>query len=133
MKNLSITVAGLLALSACATQPEDIQTSYISPLQYQGYNCDQVAMELARVERRASEMQATLKKTANDDEGQMAIGLILFWPALFFLDGSDGPQAQEYARLKGERDALEQTAVAKSCIVKSVQKPTEEEPLPSGS
>lgn len=45
----------------------------------------------------------------------MAIGLVIFWPALFFLEGGDGPEAQEYARLRGERDALEQVAVQKSC------------------
>jgi hypothetical protein len=45
----------------------------------------------------------------------MAIGLILFWPALFFLEGGDGPQAAEYARLRGEVDALERVAIVKKC------------------
>jgi hypothetical protein len=40
----------------------------------------------------------------------MALGLILFWPSLFFLDG-DGPEAQEYARLKGEYEALEVASI----------------------
>ncbi len=35
-------------------------------------------------------------------------------PALFFIDG-DTPQAQEYASLKGQFDALEQAAIQKDC------------------
>ena len=42
---------------------------------------------------------------------------ILFWPTLFFLEGGDGPQAQEYARLKGERDAIGKVAVVKKCAI----------------
>jgi len=80
-------------------------------------------MELDRVERRTGELQASLKETADNDAAQMAVGLIILWPTLFFLEGGDGPQAQEYARLKGERDALEKVAVQKSCVVNSVQQP----------
>jgi hypothetical protein len=40
---------------------------------------------------------------------------VLFWPALFFLEGGDGAEAQEYARLKGEFDALQQMSVQKRC------------------
>ena len=28
----------------------------------------------------------------------MGVGLILFWPTLFFREGGDGPEAAEYAR-----------------------------------
>ena len=55
----------------------------------------------------------SLKKEASNDSAQMAIGLLLFWPALFFLEGGDGPEAAEYARLKGEYEALRTVAVQK--------------------
>ena len=45
----------------------------------------------------------------------MAIGLILFWPALFFLEGGDGPQAAEFSRLIGERDAIDRVSRLKDC------------------
>ena len=40
--------------------------------------------------------------------------MILFWPTLFFLDG-DSSASVEYARLKGEREALEKVAIQKNC------------------
>lgn len=107
----------LVVLAGCATQPDKIQTAYVSPVQYQDFDCNQIAAESARVNRRAAELQARLKTAADNDGAQMAIGMILFWPALFLLEGGDGPEAAEYARLKGERDALEEAAVQKKCLI----------------
>jgi len=53
---------------------------------------------------------------------------VLFWPALFFLEGGDDYRAGEYARLKGERLALEDAAVMKKCDPTSL--PRFEEPKP---
>ena len=76
-----------------------------------------ISAEFQRVTVRATELHGKLKKLADDDQGQTAVGVILFWPALFFLEGGDGVEAQEYAHLKGARDALHQTSVKKDCGV----------------
>ncbi len=44
----------------------------------------------------------------------MTAGLLLAWPALFALGGTKEQEA-EYARLKGEYDAIHQSAVLKKC------------------
>ena len=49
----------------------------------------------------------------------MAFG-ILFWPALFFLEGGDGPEAAEYAQLKGQYEALRTLAVQRKIEKKEV-------------
>ena len=36
-----------------------------------------------------------------------------FFPALFALEGGDGPEAQEYSRLRGQYEALRQVAIQK--------------------
>ena len=43
-------------------------------------------------------------------------------PDHFALEGGDGAEAAEFARLKGERDALEQAAVQKSCSLTEIPK-----------
>ncbi len=110
-------------MAGCASSPDKIQASYVSPLQYKDYDCDQIAGELERVSRRANELYGSLKKTSDNDNAQMAVGMILFWPALFFLEGGDGPEAAEYGRLKGERDALEKVAIQKKCGPGIIPKP----------
>jgi len=118
MKHVRLAIIGLtLGLAACATEPEKIATASVSPLQYQGYSCKQIGMELNRVSTRANQLHGSLKKTADNDQAQMAAGMIIFWPALFFLEGGDGPEAQEYAQLKGQYDALQQAAIEKNCTV----------------
>ena len=107
---------GLVLLAAgCASQPEDIAAMYVSPVQYESYSCDQVQAEMQRVSSRARTLEASLKATADTDAVQMGVGLILFWPTLFFLEGGDGPEAQEFGRLKGEKEALEKVSVQKKC------------------
>jgi hypothetical protein len=49
-------------------------------------------------------------------------GLLLFWPALFALGGTREEEA-EYARLKGEHAALQQSAAAKGCGAQEAQAP----------
>lgn len=51
---------------------------------------------------------------SKDDKALMGVGMILFWPALFALGGTKAHEA-EYARIKGEHDAIQQAAIAKKC------------------
>ena len=105
-------------LVGCATAPEKLGATYVSPLQYKDYTCEQIGMEMQRVSRKVAELRGTLDKEASNDAAQMGIGLILFWPALFFLEGGDGVNASQYSHLKGEFEALEQVAIQKDCGIK---------------
>ncbi len=118
-KFLGLLTATLLI--GCATQPKDLPTAYVSPLQYKDYSCDQISMEMNRVSRKVNELRGDLKEEADIDSAQMAIGLIIFWPALFFLEGGDGADAAEFSRLKGEFEALESISIQKSCGIQVQQ------------
>ena len=113
---IGLTVAAaVLTLTACAHSPDKISTSYVSPLTYSSYDCDQLAMEANYVTKKATQLHASLDKKANNDAVAMGVGMILFWPALFALSGGDGPEAAEYAEVKGRADALQREAIAKKC------------------
>ena len=123
MNKLSaVTTIGFLLLSAtgCAKSTKEISAQYVSPLQYASYNCQQLEMEAQAISRRVSEIGGQVNKTASDDNAQMGVGLVLFWPALFFLDG-DTPQAAEYGRLKGEFEAIEKASIQQQCGFKIEQ------------
>jgi hypothetical protein len=107
------TLLILTFFTACATQPDKIPASYVSPLQYQGYTCDQIDLELTRVTNKVSEVTGQQQKEADKDAVAMGVGLFLFWPALFFLIGED--KKEELARLKGEYQALQDIAKQKEC------------------
>jgi outer membrane murein-binding lipoprotein Lpp len=107
-----ITAAAVLA--GCATASKDIATSYVSPIQYQSYDCDQLASESQRLSSRVQQLGGRLDEAASNDKAIMAVGAIIFWPALFALGGTKQQEA-EYARIKGEAEALQQSAIAKKC------------------
>ena len=115
MKKMILAASVAAFMAGCATQPDKIGAAYVSPLKYKDYDCDMIALERASVERKTNQLHHKLEKEANKDAGQMAVGMVLFWPALFFLEGGDGPEAAEYAQLKGEYVALEDTSVVKKC------------------
>ena len=111
---VAVAVSFALALSGCATASKDIASSYVSPNQYANYDCAQLAAEAGRIQTRVVQLGGRLDQAAQNDAGIMAVGLILFWPVLFALGGTKQQEA-EYARLKGEYDAVEQAAIAKKC------------------
>lgn len=106
------TAAALLA--GCATSSKDVTTSYISPVTYQAYDCEQLSAEITRVQHRSQQLSGRLDEAANNDKVIMGVGMLLFWPALFALGGTKQQEA-DYARLKGEHDALSQTAIQRKC------------------
>ena len=110
-----VALAAALALAACADSADEIPASYVSPLAYQDYSCDQLGAELSRVSARAAEVAGVQDEAAADDGAVMAVGLVLFWPALFFLEGDTGREA-ELGRLRGEAEAIEATAIRKECF-----------------
>jgi len=110
-----VTLFAVLAIAGCATSPKKISSSYVSPLKYSSYDCSQIRMEMDYVSQRTSELYSSLQKEASADAVQMGVGLVLFWPTLFMLEGGDGPEAAEYARLKGEYEALRKAAIEKKC------------------
>ena len=112
---LSVTLS-LYGLYGCATASKDLTPTYASPMQYQGYDCDQITAEIQRISARANQLGGRLDEAASNDKGITAVGIILFWPILFALGGTKQQEA-EYSRLKGEYDALEQQAVLKKCTV----------------
>jgi subtilisin family serine protease len=117
-------VAAGIFLSACASNPDKIAAAYVSPIKYAEYGCTQLGMEMSHVGERTTQLYFKLKKLREGDNVQMGIGLILFWPTLFFLEGGDGPEAAEYAQLKGEFEALRINAVNKGCGI-NIPSPSE--------
>lgn len=107
-----LTAAALVA--GCSTASKDISATYVSPAQYQSYDCGQLTGETQRLQARYVELGGRLDQAATNDKTLMGVGLILFWPALFALGGTKSQEA-EYGRLRGEYDAVQQTLIQKRC------------------
>jgi len=113
-KIFCITIS-ILFLAGCAQKSSNISPKYVSPLTYQHYSCDQIRQELVRVNSRVMDVTGQQDSAANKDAAALAVGMVLFWPALFFMVGGD--KKEELGRLKGECEALEKCAIEKKCSI----------------
>ena len=115
MKRIIATLMLLLFVLSCASQPDKISALYVSPATFASYDCTQVESALRSKNARLSQLYNELKAEADADAIQTGVGLFLFWPTLLFLEGTDGAEAEEYRRLKGEVTALQEVATQKKC------------------
>jgi hypothetical protein len=119
MDNLMRKIAPLsmiaaFALSACAENANNVQATYVSPLNYESFSCSQVEQEARRVSSRTAQIAGVQDANAQGDAVATGVALVLFWPAAFFV-GGDRETAAELSRLKGEMEALEQASIQKNC------------------
>jgi hypothetical protein len=115
MKKKTVALLVCLQLSACATQPEQVVGTYVSPATYSSYGCKQIVSERNRVVQKVNELNGVQKKKADSDAAVMGIGMILFWPALFGLAAGSDVEPQ-LASMKGNYDALTAVGTQKSCF-----------------
>ncbi|HEY5364224.1 MAG TPA: hypothetical protein VIJ49_08495 [Aestuariivirga sp.] len=115
-----IWIVTMLLLAGCASKSAEIAPTYVPPVSYQGYTCDQLAQEAQTVSRRAAIASGQQDKLQHDDTVKTTVGLILFWPVLLFNKG-DGAQASELASLKGQMQAIQDESVVKNCGFKFQQ------------
>lgn len=114
LRCLAALTSAAVLLGGCATASSGIATAYVSPLQFQGYDCQQISGEMQRVDVRVNQLAGRLDKAAENDKALVGVGMLLFWPALFALGGTKEQEA-EYARLRGEYDALQKVGNEKKC------------------
>jgi hypothetical protein len=100
-KTTAVALCVTVAVAGCATSSANISAQSVSPLIYQSHDCDQLSAELARINVRTLELGGRLDQAASNDAALMAVGLVLFWPSLFFLGGTRAQEA-EFARLAAE-------------------------------
>lgn len=101
------------SISACATSPDNIHASYVAPALYSSYDCAQTKVELMRVSDEVSKVTGQQQNKANNDKWATGVGIVVFWPALFFL--AVGDKKNQLSHLKGQYDALLINANEKKC------------------
>lgn len=114
MRMISTALIATLLLAGCASKSSDVTASYVTPLQYQAFTCEQIGGEATRVSARVSELSGAQDSKATNDAIATGVAIVVFWPAAFLVDGDDASTA-ELGRLKGEFQALEQASIQKNC------------------
>ena len=115
MRNLGI-VALAAALGGCASAAADITPTYVSPVTYQSYTCQQLGMEAQAISARAAALSGAQDSQRTKDAVATTAAVIIFWPAAFLV-GGDKQTAAELAQMKGQLIAVEQASIQKKCNI----------------
>ena len=121
MRNLGIVALGA-ALGGCASSSAEIAPAYVSPVAYQTYSCQQLALEAQAISTRAAALSGAQDSQRTKDGLATAAAIVVFWPAAFFV-GGDKQTAAELANMKGQMVAIEQASIAKKCNIQFQGKP----------
>ncbi|MBX9684105.1 MAG: hypothetical protein K2X41_09985 [Hyphomicrobium sp.] len=121
LRNLALFLL-VATLAGCSSSSETVTGSYISPLQYQNYSCQQLGEEAQRISARVSQASGVQDQKRTNDAVATTAAIIIFWPAAFLVGGDDQTTA-ELARLKGEFEAIEQASIQKNCGLKIQRQP----------
>lgn len=116
MKKTLMCGIGLLMLQACsdAQKATDVTAAYVPSSTYLSMSCNNLRAEDARLRRAASEMAAAVDKEYKNDKTMEAVTWILFWPAVFAMDGNDS-EAAKLSQVKGEAEAIRTAMISKNC------------------
>ena len=98
-----------MGLAGCTTAPES-DPAYVSPLQYQDYNCKQIKAEMRRISGKI-EQAAQANQTGQVLDAALTVFAISQGYGVY---SEDNP---EYRRLQNQYDVLEQTAIQKECTL----------------
>ena len=112
----------LVFVAGCAKKAENVAATYISPLVYQSYDCDQIALEMQAISNSVATLSGAQNRKRTGDTVATTAAVIIFWPAAFLVGGNDEQTAQ-LARHKGELEALRQAATQKQCNIEIQEQP----------
>lgn len=126
MRQLKFAAAGCIIttlLSGClntATPPSQITSSYISPVSYASYSCDQLSIEQMSLARRENQLAIAQEQRRKSSQVQA------FW---YGFGNGDGVEASELANVRGQQEAVRSSMAMKRCGTPQAAAPTPE-PIP---
>lgn len=113
MKKSLTPLLALPFLLGCASQPEDVAATYVPSSNYDNSTCESLEKSYDENEIRLRTLWQEQKQEADSDVGWIVGGALLFLPAM--LAAVDEDVAEELGEVKGQREAIVETAVEKGC------------------
>lgn len=105
----TVSLVGVLLLSACAKQPDQIAAVEVGADSYSRYSCKQLVSEKTKISQELENLSARQKSAASGD----AWGVFLLGLPLSSMSGGD--QEALIAVAKGKVQAIDRQIVAKGC------------------
>ncbi len=115
MKKLFIFLA-LISVFGCSTAQKsgDVQAARISIAPYLSMDCKSLATEQNSLLDQARALGAQVDSEYDSDKGLEVVTWVLFWPAVFWMDGN-AESAGRLSSLKGQLEAVQEAQKINKC------------------
>ena len=110
----ALICASLISACSDAKQASEVQASFVSTEKYRGHSCKSLRLEAERLKASLEGLSSSVDKEYKQDKTMEAVTWILFWPAVFAMDGNED-EAKRLADAKGEAAAIDAAMKAKGC------------------
>ena len=122
---LSILIVVLFA-AACssAKRSSEVRAAYIPSYNYEGKTCQQILLLAEEFKQKTPALEMRVDEARRQDKIKEQVGLWLFWPSYFFMEGN-ALQQTDLALAKGNLNALRTAAIKNNCNVSRSRAVTE--------
>jgi hypothetical protein len=104
-----------LAVTGCASKPENIAAVAYPDEAYAGLTCQQLGLERQSIQSEVLAATGQQRSERKKDQAWAWTGALLFAPALFMMDGNE-ENATRLAILKGQYESIERVGAAKRFV-----------------
>ena len=103
-------------MTACsdAQKASEVVPASISTTSFSDLSCNQLRSEVRLLEPSIPKLEAAVDKDYKRDKTLEAVTWILFWPAVFAMDGNDG-EVGDLSTARGKLKAVEEQMRLKGC------------------
>jgi hypothetical protein len=116
-QGFGLVLAIACVLVACATPPSKIEPSPVDAQMYESFPCASLRIQAESYDSRIAQDRARLEEVCKHQSGWLGVASwLIFWPELLYpAPEVNKQQAQDFARLLGEYNAIHEAAIRKRC------------------
>ena len=111
----------IIVISACfvfscstAKKAHQVDAVYIPSSQYENKSCDEILLLAEEIKQKTPSLERIVNETRRKDKVKEQVGLWLFFPTYFFMEGNAEEQT-DLALARGNLNALRNVGIQKRC------------------
>lgn len=109
-----LAASAAICVGGCVNKPSMVVPTTVPVAQFLSLSCPELMSERERIQDLVVRAGGRLEHARGNEQSAAVAGLLVVWPALFVL-GASGDQERQFARLKGEYEAINQALNDKNC------------------
>ena len=116
LKKQIILITFLVLITGCTTAKKayEVDPAYVSSSAYENRSCKELLILAEEIKQQTPTLERRVNETRKKDKVKEQVGLWLFWPSYFFMEGNAEEQT-DLALARGNLNAIRTAALKNEC------------------